>query len=160
MSNLNPQQFRLFHGTESKEIEGGHISPTKQEGDEWDGDGPEQAFASSKLEDAASYGSHVYEVEPHSHIESHGYGVFGSEDGFKVKRQLNPEVVDRYSRIVGPIRRAQEDLAHRKWLGETGSEQWHHEGDKKYHVTYDKEGTMTKTLLKPGQLRPGDPVKK
>ena len=34
---------------------------------------------------------------------------------------------------------------------------WRHEGDKKYHLKYDKEGNETKTLLKGRQLRPGDP---
>jgi hypothetical protein len=160
MSNLNPNQFRLFHGTTNQRIRGGVIQPRKQRGPEWEGDGPEAAFASSKLEDAASYGHNVYEVHPSDRMDHYGNGVVASEEGFKVKRKMNPEVVDRYSRIFGPIRSAQEDLAHRKWMGERGHEEWHSEGPgKEYHVTYDKEGNQTKTLLKPGQLRPGDPVK-
>lgn len=132
---------RLFHGTNAKQIRGGYIKPTKQRGDEWDGDGPHAAFASSRLEDAASYGQHVYEVHPQSYMEHHGYGVYASESGFDVKRKMNPEVVDRYSRIFGPIREKQEELAHGKWMHETGHISHGYEGlGKETHISYDKEG--------------------
>jgi hypothetical protein len=155
--HLSQNQFRLFHGTSAKTIKGGFINPTRQRGSEWDGHGPEQAFASTRLEDAAKYGPNVYEVHAHDDVENHGSGVFGSPEGFKVKRQLKPEVVNRYSRIVGPMRAAKEDLEHRKWLGQTSREQWTTEGGNKYHMKYDTEGNEVKTLLKGRQLRPGDP---
>ena len=154
--HLSKNQFRLFHGTNKDKIKGGVIEPTKQHGDEWDGDGPDAAFASTRLEDAASYGKHVYELYPGSDMEHHGYGVVSDEGGFKVKRQIKPEVVDRYKSIVAPIREAKEKLEHRKWMGENNMEEWHNEGPNKYHVKYDKDGNQTKTLLKGRQWRPGD----
>lgn len=139
MSNLNPKQFRLFHGTDS-DIKGDYIWSSKQEGDEWDGDGPDAAFASSHLEDAARYGSKVYEVHPDSHMDDYGSGVYAAE-GFKIKRQLKPEVVDRYSRVFGPIREEQENRAHGKWMHETGSISHGYYGKgKETHISYDKEG--------------------
>lgn len=141
MSNLNENQFRLFHGTNAKQIREGYIKPTKQRGDEWDGDGPHAAFASTRLEDAASYGNHVYEVHPQSHMEHHGYGVVSSDSGFDVKRKMNPEVVDRYSRIYGPIREEQERIAHGKWMHETNSISHGYYGKgKEVHISYDKDG--------------------
>ena len=141
MSNLNEKQFRLFHGTNAKKIKGETINPTKQRGDEWDGDGPHAAFASSKLEDAASYGEHVYEVHPQSHMENYGSGVFASDIGFGIKRKMKPEVVDRYSRIYGPIREKQDSIAHGKWMHKTNSIS-HGGGGKNgdVHISYDKEG--------------------
>jgi hypothetical protein len=152
MPKLNKDQFRLFHGTDEN-IEDKHISPTKQEGDEWDGNGPTQAFASSKLEDAASYGDKVYEVHPTGDEEYHGYGVYGSEDGFKIKRQLKPEVVDRYKRIVGPIREEQQDLDHRQFMGSlpTPHDYLHTGNGNVIHRHYDKDGTVTSTRLKMGE---------
>lgn len=150
--------MRLFHGTDAA-LRSGHVRPTKQRGDEWDGDGPEAAFASMHLEDAARYGKNVFEVHPHNYMEHYGSGVVASEDGFQVKRKIKPEVVDRYSRIYGPIREEQERRAHGKWMHENNMEQWRHEGDKHYHVTFDKDGNEQRTLLQKGQLRPGDPVK-
>ena len=144
--HLSEDQFRLFHGTNRK-IKGDVINPTKQRGYEWDGNGPHAAFASTHLEDAASYGEHVYEVHPVDYMEHHGYGVVSNEGGFKVKRKLNPEVVDRYSRIVGPIREAKQEREHGLWMHESGSEHWSHEGDKTYHVKYDKEGSKIKTQV-------------
>jgi len=139
--NLNEKQFRLFHGTNAKRIKDDFIEPTKQRGDEWDGDGPHAAFASTHLDDAASYGQHVYEVHPTDHMEHHGYGVVSSEGGFGVKRKLNSEVVDRYSRIFGPIREEQERLAHGKWMHEAGSISHGNGGPtNNVHISYDKEG--------------------
>ena len=154
--HLSKSQFRLFHGTNVDSPKGGVIEPSKQEGDEWDGDGPDAAFASTKLEDAASYGKNVFEVHPGSNMEDHGYGVVSDENGFKIKRQIKPEVVDRYKSIVAPIREAKEKREHGLWMHQTNQEEWHHEGDKKYHVKYDKEGNQVKTLLKGRQWRPGD----
>jgi hypothetical protein len=141
MSNLNENQFRLFHGTNRKTIKGGVINPTKQRGDEWEGDGPHAAFASTRLEDAASYGQHVYEVHPQSYMEHHGYGVVSSDSGFDVKRKMKPEVVDRYSRIYGPIREEQERIAHGKAMYEMGSISHGVYGKgKEVHISYDKDG--------------------
>jgi hypothetical protein len=155
--HLSQNQFRLFHGTNRKTIKGGVINPTKQRGDEWDGHGPEQAFASVHIDEAARYGSHVYEVYPHKDVENHGSGVFGSSEGFKIKSKVEPDVVEHHIRVVRPMRQAKEELEHRKWLGETNREQWSSEGGKNYHMSYDKEGNEIKTLLKGRQLRPGDP---
>jgi hypothetical protein len=155
--HLSQDQFRLFHGTNAKTIKGGFINPTRQRGSEWDGHGPEQAFATTHLEDAAKYGPHVYEVYPHKDIENHGSGVFGSSEGFKVKSKVAPEVIEHHIRVVGPMRAAKEELEHRKWLGQTNREQWTTEGNNRYHMKYDTEGNETKTLLKGRQLRPGDP---
>jgi hypothetical protein len=147
MSNLNPQQFRLFHGTESK-IKGDYIWSSKQKGDEWDGDGPDAAFASSHLEDAARYGSKVYEVHPDDHMDYHGSGVYAAE-GFKIKRKLKPEVVDRYSRVFGPMREEQERIAHGKWMHENNSIT-HGGGGKNgdTHISYDKEGNQHEVPVK------------
>ena len=146
-NNLNEKQFRLFHGTNANKIREGYIKPTKQRGDEWDGDGPHAAFASTHLDDAASYGQHVYEVHPQNYMEHHGYGVVSSDSGFDVKRKLNPEVVDRYSRIFGPIREKQESIAHGKWMHETNTithgSGWGPTGT--VHIAYDKEGTRHET---------------
>lgn len=141
MAAENNLSFRLFHGTNAEKIKGETINPTKQRGDEWDGDGPEAAFASTHLDDAASYGQHVYEVHPQEYMEHHGYGVVSSDSGFDVKRKMHPEVVDRYSRIFGPIREKQERLAHGKWMHETNSIS-HGGGGKEgdVHISYDKEG--------------------
>ena len=132
---------RLFHGTNAKQIRGGYVKPTKQRGDEWNGDGPYAAFASTRLEDAASYGQHVYEVHPQEYMEHRGYGVVSSDSGFDVKRKMHPEVVDRYTRIFGPIREEQERIAHGKWMHETNSIE-HGGGGKNgiVHISYDKDG--------------------
>ena len=153
--NLSGEQFRLFHGTNKPKLRGGVVNPSKQRGDEWDGNGPHAAFASSKLEDAATYGKHVFEVHPQDYMENYGSGVFASESGFKVKRKMNPEVVDRYSRIFGPKREAQEQLAHRKFMGAHNMESWSHEGEKIYHLRYDKEGNEYKTQVFKMFGRPG-----
>lgn len=146
--HLSDKQFRLFHGTNKATIKGGVIQPSKQRGDEWDGNGPEAAFASTNLEDAARYGKHVFEVEPHSSMENYGSGVFASEEGFKVKRKIDPKVVDRYSRTMGPIREQQEQLAHRKWLGENNMVHHSYEGPgREFHVSYDKEGNESKVQV-------------
>ena len=105
--HLSKNQFRLFHGT-NKNLKGGFVNPTKQRGDEWDGQGPEAAFASSRPDEAAEYGAHVYEVKPTGYEDHHGYNVYSNEDGFEVKRKLKPEVVDRYRKIVTPIHEANE----------------------------------------------------
>lgn len=103
MSNLNPQQFRLFHGT-PHEIKGGEIEPTHQEDDDvWEGAGPTAAFASDRPDIAAGYGDRVYEVHPTGREDNYADHVYASESGFKVKRELKPEVVDRYKKIVGPL---------------------------------------------------------
>jgi hypothetical protein len=153
--NLNQNQFRLFHGTNAKKIKGDTINPTKQRGDEWDGDGPRAAFASSHLDDAANYGEHVYEVHPQSYMENYGSGVFASDSGFDVKRKIKPEVVDRYSRIYGPIREQQERIAHGKLMHEMGSESWSHEGANGiFHVRYDEGGNPIKTKVERAGDRP------
>lgn len=144
--HLSENQFRIFHGT-NKKIKGDFINPTKQRGSEWGGHGPEAAFASYHLEDAATYGKNVYEVHPVDRMEHHGSGVVSNEDGFKVKRQLKPEVVDRYSRIVGPIREAKEKREHGMWMHQSNSESWSHQGDKIYHVKYDPEGNEVRTQV-------------
>jgi hypothetical protein len=142
MSNLNEKQFRLFHGTTNKTVRGGVIQPRKQRGPEWDGDGPVQAFASSHLEDAATYGHNVYEVEPNKWMDNYGSGVYASNEGFKVKRKLKPEVVERYSRIVKPIRDKQYATDHGKWMYEhnkiTHGSGWGPTGS--VHISYDKDG--------------------
>ena len=122
--HLSENQFRLFHGTNQK-IKGGFINPTKQHGDEWDGHGPEQAFASSHLLDAASYGGRVYEVKPTGDEENHGYGVFGSHEGFAVKREIPEKVVDRYTRIVGPIVKAKEEKASQEFAAKMATKKTH-----------------------------------
>ena len=143
MAAENNLSFRLFHGTNAKKIKGETINPTKQRGDEWGGDGPYAAFASTHLDDAASYGQHVYEVHPQEYMEHHGYGVVSSDSGFDVKRKMHPEVVDRYSRIFGPMREEQERIAHGKWMHENNSithgSGWGPTGT--VHISYDKEGT-------------------
>ena len=155
--HLSKNQFRLFHGTNRKTIRGGYISPTKQEGDEWDGNGPEAAFASNRPDVAAEYGQHVYEVQPTGHEEYHGYNVYANEDGFKVKRKLKPEVVERYSKIVTPIHEANE-LAKKK-RDRAGSTSWTSVPNPAgSHVRYDEHGEEHSTVLRPGQLRPGDPA--
>jgi hypothetical protein len=54
---------------------------------------------------------------------------------------MKPEVVDRYSRIFGPIREKQESLAHGKWMHETNSISHGVYGKgKEVHISYDKEG--------------------
>lgn len=156
--HLSKDQFQLFHGTNRK-IKGGFINPSKQHGEEWEGDGPEAAFASNRVDVAAEYGKHVYEVEPSGYDENVGTDVYMSHEGYKVKRLLSQDEIDHHVKVVGPKIEAERDLAHRKWLGERGMESWSHEGDKHYHVRYDKDGNQHKTLLKKGQLRPGDPVK-
>lgn len=147
MPELNKNQFRLFHGTDANIKPGGLIDPSKQHGDEWDGNGPEQAFASSHLEDAARYGDKVYEVHPKGDEEYHGSGVYGSEEGYKVKRQLKPEVVERYRRIVGPIRENQQDLEHRKFMGSlpTPHDYLHLSSGGYIHRHYDENGKVTET---------------
>lgn len=152
-----PLSGPLFHGT-NREIKGGFINPTKQRGDEWEGDGPHAAFASPRIDVAASYGEHVYEVHPTGYEEDYGNDVKASESGFKIKRKVTPEEIEHHRTVVGPKIDAARDLAHRKWLGSIGAEHWSHEGGgKRYHVTYDKAGNEIKTLLKGNQLRPGDP---
>ena len=144
--HLSEDQFRLFHGTNRK-IKGDVINPTKQRGDEWDGDGPHAAFASDRPDVAGQYGEHVYEVHPTGGEEHVGTNVYLSNDGYAVKRKLKPEVVERYKRIVGPIHEANEEREHGLWMHETKSEHWSHEGEKVYHVKYDKEGSKIKTQV-------------
>jgi hypothetical protein len=103
--HLSKNQFRLFHGTNAK-IEGNDIEPTHQTDEVWEGDGPHAAFASDRPDIAAEYGKHVYEVKPTGHEENYADNVYGSEDGFQIKRKLKPEVVERYKSIVGPIHEA------------------------------------------------------
>jgi hypothetical protein len=104
--HLSKSQFRLFHGTNKAKIKGDFVNPTKQRGSEWEGDGPHAAFASSRPDEAADYGQHVYEVHPTGQEEHVGDHAYMSEDGFQVKRKLKPEVVERYAKIVGPIHEA------------------------------------------------------
>lgn len=117
MPNLNENQFRLFHGTH-KNIKNGFIRPTKQHGDEWEGDGPHAAFASDRPDVAGEYGGHVYEVKPTGSEEDYGSHVFASDSGFEVKRKLKPEVVERYKRVIGPIHDAKEAAAHEETLAQ------------------------------------------
>ena len=144
--HLSQEQFRLFHGTNRK-IKGDFINPTRQRGPEWDGHGPEQAFASAHLDDAARYGSHVYEVYPHDDIENHGSGVFGSSEGFKIKSKVAPEVIEHHTRVVGPMRESKEQREHGKWMHETNRESWSHQGDNVYHIKYDKEGNEIRSQV-------------
>lgn len=154
MSNLNEQQFRLFHGT-NKNIRGGFVNPTKQRGDEWEGDGPEAAFASNRPDVASEYGTHVYEVKPTGHEEYHGYNVYASDSGFAVKRKLKPEVVERYNRIITPIHEANEKAQEKRNRANTsGWQSW--PGPAGSHVRYDEKGEEHATVLRPGQLHPGD----
>jgi hypothetical protein len=155
MSNLNPQQFRLFHGTNRKTIKGGVINPTKQRGPEWDGDGPHAAFATRHLEEAARYGEHVFEVHPSGDDEHVGDGAVMSTGGYEVKRKMNPEVVKRYSNIFGPIREANEKLEHGKYMHEHNMESWSHEGPASiFHLAYDKDGNEIRTKVERSGDRP------
>lgn len=158
MSNLNENQFRLYHGT-NRYIRGKVVNPTKQHGDEWGEEGPHAAFASDRIDVAAGYGHHVYEVHPTGHEDDYGSNVYANEGGFRVKRKVSSKEIEHHVNVVGPKLDAEQELKHKKWLGETNAEHWSHEGDNRYHVRYDKEGNEFKTLLKKGQLRPGDPVK-
>lgn len=156
--NLNKEQFRLYHGTSAR-IKGRVIKPSKQRGDEWGEEGPHAAFASDRIDVAATYGKHVYEVHPTGYEDDYGSNVYASEGGFKIKRRVPKKEVEHHVNVVGPKLDAENDLNFRKWMGANNHEQWHHEGEGKvYHVRYDKEGNEYKTLLKPGQTRPGDPV--
>lgn len=158
MSASDNLSRQLFHGT-NKTLYGDTVLPTKQRGDEWEGQGPVAAFASPRIDVAAEYGEHVYEVHPTGSEEHVGTDTFMDESGFKIKRKVSPEEIEHHINVVGPKIDAERDLAHRKWLGRNNMEHWSYEGENKYHVRYDKEGNEYKTLLKKGQLRPGDPVK-
>ena len=152
--HLSKNQFRLFHGT-NKNLKDGFVNPTKQRGDEWDGQGPEAAFASSRPDEAAEYGAHVYEVKPTGYEDHHGYNVYSNEDGFEVKRKLKPEVVDRYRKIVTPIHEANE-LAKEK-RERAGRISWSSvPSPSGSHIRYDEHGEEHSTVLRPGQQRPGD----
>lgn len=156
MSNLNNKQFRLFHGT-PHEIKDGYIDPTKQEGEEWEGAGPEAAFASDRPDIAAEYGHRVYEVHPERYAEHYADNVWGSDSGFAVKRELKPEVIERYKRVVTPLHEAAEEKRQKEFRA--NSESWQSwPGPAGGHVKYDQNGEATKTTLRPGQNRPGDPA--
>jgi len=116
--HLSQDQFRLFHGTNRKSIRGGVINPTKQRGPEWEGSGPTAAFATTRPDEAAEHGEHVYEVHPTGNDEHVGDHAFMSTEGYKIKRKLKPEVVERYGRIVGPIHEAKYEAAHQETLAQ------------------------------------------
>lgn len=84
------EKVRLFHGT-PKAIKDGVIKPTKQRGEEWDGAGPEAAFATEDIHDAASHaglGGHIYEVD-HSQVRLRGdSGYYHSTAGFPIKQEV------------------------------------------------------------------------
>jgi hypothetical protein len=137
--HLSKNQFRLFHGTNRKSIKGGVINPTKQRGEEWDGTGPTAAFASTRPDEAATYGKNVYEVHPTGKEEHVGDHAFMSDEGFKVKRQLKPEVVERYGRIVGPIHKANFRKEH--YANVVHQE---HGPDGVFRVEHDENGNVSK----------------
>ena len=84
------EKVRLFHGT-PKTIKDGVIKPTKQRGEEWGGAGPEAAFATEDLHDAASHagvGGHIYEVD-HSQLNLRGdAGYYHFEGEMPIKQEV------------------------------------------------------------------------
>ena len=141
--HLSKNQFRLFHGTNAKTIKGGVVSPTKQRGEEWEGDGPHAAFASTRPDEAAEHGQHVYEVHPTGHEEHVGDHSFMSEDGFQVKRKLKPEVVERYAKIVGPIHEAN----YRKENYANVVQNRHNSDGSQWKVHHDENGNETHRVM-------------
>jgi hypothetical protein len=138
--HLSKNQFRLFHGTNAKAIKGGEINPTSQHGSEWEGDGPHAAFASDRPDVAAEYGKHVYEVHPTGRDEHVGSNTYMSEDGYAVKRKLKPEVVERYTKIVGPIHEANYRREHY-----ANTVHQRHTSQGVFRVEHDEHGNVSKT---------------
>lgn len=139
-SNLSNNQFRLYHGTNRK-IKGDYIHPTKQRGEVWEGAGPEAAFASDRIDIASEYGQHVYEVHPTGSEEEYADNVYGSSEGFKIKRKLHPDVVERYNKVMGPIHEA-------NFRREHYANVVHHEygPDGRFEVHHDADGNVSKRI--------------
>jgi hypothetical protein len=45
------------------------------------------------------------------------------------------------------MREAEEQREHGKWMHQSNSESWSHQGDKIYHIKYDPEGNEVRTQV-------------
>lgn len=97
--NLSENQFRLFHGTNAELKPGDWLDPQKSKAvHEEDSEYWPVAHATDDIGHASTHGAHVYEVHHSVEQEQWDPGHYVSEEGFEVKRKINPKVVKRITK--------------------------------------------------------------